>query len=215
MPGTPCNTMPPKFDPNEIKVMYLRCTRGEVGATSALAPKIEPLRLPPKKVGDDIAKATGDWKGLRVTMKLTIQNRQAQIEVVPSASALTIKALKESHCDHKNQKSIKHSGNISFDEIVNIVRQTQHWSLSWEPSGTIKEILGMAQSVGCNIDGRHPHGITDDINSGVTECPASQDCSPCELNTASSTVLCNPVTIHNKDAICLKNVQNFVIHTAS
>ena len=87
--------MPPKFDPNEINVVYLRCTSGEVGATSALAPKIGPLGLSPKKVGDDIAKATGDWKGLRITVKLTIQNRQAQIEVVPSASALIIKALKE------------------------------------------------------------------------------------------------------------------------
>lgn len=30
-------------------------------------------------MGDDIAKATGDWKGLRITVKLTIQNRQAQV----------------------------------------------------------------------------------------------------------------------------------------
>jgi len=30
-------------------------------------------------VGDDIAKATGDWKGLRITVKLTIQNRQAAV----------------------------------------------------------------------------------------------------------------------------------------
>ncbi|KAF8356149.1 hypothetical protein PRIPAC_97772 [Pristionchus pacificus] len=30
--------------------------------------------MSPKKVGDDIAKATGDWKGLKVTCKLTIQN---------------------------------------------------------------------------------------------------------------------------------------------
>uniref|UniRef100_A0A2I3GLB2 Uncharacterized protein n=1 Tax=Nomascus leucogenys TaxID=61853 RepID=A0A2I3GLB2_NOMLE len=146
--------MPPKFDPNEIKVVYLRCTRGEVGATSALAPKIGPLGLSPKKVGDDIAKATGDWKGLRITVKLTIQNRQAQIEVVPSASALIIKALKEPPRDRKKQKNIKHSGNITFDEIVNI-------------------ILGTAQAVGCNVDGRHPQDIIDDINSGAVECPAS------------------------------------------
>ncbi|CAJ0565782.1 unnamed protein product, partial [Mesorhabditis spiculigera] len=50
--------MPPKFDPNEIKIVYLRCVGGEVGATSALAPKVGPLGLSPKKVGDDIAKAT-------------------------------------------------------------------------------------------------------------------------------------------------------------
>uniref|UniRef100_A0A8D1X8Z1 Large ribosomal subunit protein uL11 n=1 Tax=Sus scrofa TaxID=9823 RepID=A0A8D1X8Z1_PIG len=145
----------------EIKVVYLRCTGGEVGATSALAPRIGPLRLSPKKVGDDIAKATGGWKGLRITVKLTIQNRQAQIEVVPSASALIIKALKEPPRDRKKRKNIKHSGNITFDEIVDIL------------SGTIKEMLGTAQSVGCNLDGRHPHDIIDDINSGTVEYPAS------------------------------------------
>jgi ribosomal protein L11 len=39
----------------------LRATGGEIGASSALAPKIGPLGLSPKKVGEDIAKATGDW----------------------------------------------------------------------------------------------------------------------------------------------------------
>lgn len=42
---------------------HLRATGGEVGASSALAPKIGPLGLSPKKVGEDIAKATGDWVG--------------------------------------------------------------------------------------------------------------------------------------------------------
>ncbi|XP_036608007.1 60S ribosomal protein L12-like [Trichosurus vulpecula] len=165
--------MPPKFDPNEIKVMFLRHTGGEVGATSALAPKIGPLGLSPKKVGDDIAKATGDWKGLRITVKLTIQNRQAQIEVVPSASALIIKALKEPPRDRKKQKNIKHNGNISFNEIVNIAQQMRHQSLARDLSETIKEILGTAQSVGFNIDGKHPHDVIDDINSGAVDCPTS------------------------------------------
>ncbi|XP_032609879.1 large ribosomal subunit protein uL11-like [Hylobates moloch] len=165
--------MPPKFNPSDIKVVYLRCTKGEVGATSALAPKIGPLGLSPKKVGDDIAKATGDWKGLRIIVKLTIQNRQAQIEVVPSASTLIIKALKEPPRDRKKQKNIQHSGMITFDEIVNIALQMRHRSLARELSGTIKEILGTAQSVGCNVDGRHPHDIIDDVNSGAMECPAN------------------------------------------
>uniref|UniRef100_A0A2K5I0G4 Large ribosomal subunit protein uL11 n=1 Tax=Colobus angolensis palliatus TaxID=336983 RepID=A0A2K5I0G4_COLAP len=158
-PTPAASTMPPKFDPNEIKVVYLRGTGGEVGATSALAPKIGPLGLSPKKIGDDIA------KGLRITVKLTIQNRQAQIEVIPSASALIIKALKEPPRDRKKQKNIKHSGYITFDEIVNIARQMQHRSLARELSGTLKEIPGTAHSVGCNVD--------DDINSGAVDCPVS------------------------------------------
>ena len=37
--------MAPKIDPNEVKIIYLRATGGEVGASSALAPKIGPLGL--------------------------------------------------------------------------------------------------------------------------------------------------------------------------
>jgi len=48
--------MPPKIDPNEIKIIYLRAQGGEVGSSSSLAPKIGPLGLSPKKVGEDIAK---------------------------------------------------------------------------------------------------------------------------------------------------------------
>lgn len=32
--------MAPKIDPNEVKIIYLRAVGGEVGASSALAPKI-------------------------------------------------------------------------------------------------------------------------------------------------------------------------------
>ena len=106
-------------------------------------------------------------------MKMTTQNRQAKAEVIPSASALIIKALKEPPRDRKKQQNIKHSGTITFDEIVNTAQQMQHQSLARELSGTIKEILGTAQSVGCNVDGRHPHDIIDGINSGAVECPAS------------------------------------------
>lgn len=59
----------------------------------------------PKKVGDDIAKATADWKGLKITVCLTIQNRQAAISVVPSAASLVIKALKEPPRDRKKVKN--------------------------------------------------------------------------------------------------------------
>lgn len=152
--------------------VYLRVVGGEVGATSSLAPKIGPLGLSPKKIGDDIAKATGDWKGLRICVKLTIQNRQATISVVPTAPALIVKALKEPPRDRKKVKNIKHSGNISFNEIINIARVMREKSMSRYLSGTCKEILGTAQSVGCTVDGCPPHDIIDKINSGEYSVPA-------------------------------------------
>ena len=43
--------------------VYMRAVGGEVGATSSLAPKLGPLGLSPKKVGDDIAKVCTPHSG--------------------------------------------------------------------------------------------------------------------------------------------------------
>ena len=134
--------------------------------------KVGPLGLSPKKVGDDIAKATGDWKGLKVTVQLKVQNRQATCTVVPSAAALIIKALKEPPRDRKKVKNIKHNGNITMDDIINAARVMRPRSMSREFSGCMKEILGTAQSVGCTVDGMDPHDVIDGINDGSIECPS-------------------------------------------
>lgn len=152
---------------------YLRVIGGEVGATSSLAPKIGPLGLSPKKVGDDIAKATQEWKGLRICVKLTIQNRQATISVVPTASSLIIKALKEEPRDRKKVKNIKHNGNLTFDEIIEIARTMRPRSIARELSGTVKEVLGTARSVGCTIDGQSPQVIIEKVNAGEISVPAA------------------------------------------
>ena len=164
--------MPPKFDPNEIKVVCLRAVGGEVAATSSLAPKVGPLGLSPKKIGDDIAKATQDWKGLKVTVRLTIQNRQAKVDVVPSAAALIIKALKEPPRDRKKVKNIKHNGNITMDDIINAARIMRPRSMSKDLSGVMREILGTAQSVGCTVDGEEPHDLIENIKDGTLDCPS-------------------------------------------
>lgn len=163
--------MPPKFDPTEIKEVCLRCVGGEVAATSSLAPKIGPLGLSPKKIGDDIMKATSDWKSLKVTVKLIIQNRQARVEVIPSASSLIIRALKEPPRDRKKVKNIKHSGNLSLDQIIDIARIMRPRSQAVLFAGTVKEILGTAQSVGCTVEGQPPHDIIDGVNDGSIEMP--------------------------------------------
>ncbi|KAG4974444.1 hypothetical protein JHK87_031265 [Glycine soja] len=132
--------------------------------------QIGPLGLSPKKIGEDIAKETAkDWKGLRVTVKLTVQNRQAKVTVVPSAAALVIKALKEPERDRKKTKNIKHNGNISLDDVIEIARVMRPRSMAKDLSGSIKEILGTCVSVGCTVDGKDPKDLQQEISDGVVE----------------------------------------------
>jgi len=163
--------MPPKMDPNEIKIIYLRCFGGEAAGASSLAPKVGPLGLSAKKVADDIAKATMSFKGLRCTVKLIVQNRAAQIEPVPSAAALLVKALAEPERDRKKEKNIKHNGNVTLEQVYDIARTMRPRSMAKTFASTVLEILGTAVSVGCTVDGQGPRDIQAAIKAGSVTPP--------------------------------------------
>eukprot|EP01105_Mastigella_eilhardi_P025643 TRINITY_DN703_c0_g1_i1.p2 TRINITY_DN703_c0_g1~~TRINITY_DN703_c0_g1_i1.p2 ORF type:complete len:132 (-),score=52.54 TRINITY_DN703_c0_g1_i1:83-478(-) len=131
------------------------------------------MGLSPKKIGEDIAKATQDWKGLRITVKLVCKNRQATVVVLPSASSLVIQALKEPVRDKKKEKGIKHSGNLTIAEVIEVARKMRFRSMAKELSGTVREILGTCLSVGCTVDGKSPKEITEAIINGEIEIPAN------------------------------------------
>ena len=161
--------MPPKFDPNEVYIINLRAIGGEAAGQSSLAPKVGPLGLAPKKVADDIAAATKDWKGQRVTVQLSVQNRKATVSVVPTASALLIKALKEPPREGKKEKGApgrKHHGNITWDDLMGVVKVMRKKSLALTAKGTTKEILGTAVSLGCTIEGKSARAMLAEVEAG-------------------------------------------------
>ncbi|RWW11684.1 hypothetical protein GW17_00024690, partial [Ensete ventricosum] len=86
----------------------------EVGAASCLAPKIGPLGLQPKKVGEDVAE--GD--------------------------ALVIKALRQPERDRKKTENIKHNGNISLDDVVEIARVMPPRTMAKDLAGTFVSAQG-------------------------------------------------------------------------
>jgi large subunit ribosomal protein L12e len=163
--------MPPKFDPNEEKTIIVRCVGGEIAATASLAPKVGPLGLNAKKVGEDIQKATKDWKGLKITCKLVVKNRVATVAVAPSVASRIIRALKEPARDRKKVKNIKHSGNVTFAEMIKIGRDAQPNSMAKDLKGAVLEALGTAVSVGCTVDGEHPASIQAAIKAGKLKVP--------------------------------------------
>lgn len=136
----------------------------------------------PKKVGDDIAKATKTYKGMGVTCKLTCQNRQATVSVVPSASTLILKALKEPPRDRKKVKHVKHSGNISLDEIIDIGRQVTMQKKRAKEKG---HLCGATASVVlCAMLYRH-----DPSGASVSRCMHACSCrgGPCRCRPARAT----------------------------
>ena len=157
---------PAAGDPNEIKYIRMKVVGGEIAAAAALAPKCAPCGLPPKKVGEDIQKATLPWKGIKIYVEIAVQNRQCTVSILPTAAPLIIKALGEPLRDRKKTKNVKHDGKLKMDDIVAIAKQMKGRSMSASFQGIVKEILGTCVSVGCTIDGKDPRDVQAAIDAG-------------------------------------------------
>merc|ERR1712182_84898 len=158
-----------KADPNEIKTIIVRVPGGEVPPVPALAHKVGPHKLSPKSVGEDLCKATKEWKGMRVTCKLLVQNRKVTVEVVPSATAMLIKALKEPPRDRKKVKHISHDGDISLEDIYSVARTMRSRSNAKTFQGTVLEVLGTCRGLDCTIAGEDAEDCTAAIHDGEHE----------------------------------------------
>jgi|TARA_B110000285_G_C15031057_1_gene566789 large subunit ribosomal protein L12e len=153
--------MPPKaaIDPNEKKYIYMKVVGGEIAPAAALAPRCAPCGLAPKKVGEDIQKATKDWRGIKIYIEIMVQNRQATVSICPTAAPLILKALKEPPRDRKKTKNVVHNGKLSLDNIIAIAKEMRPKSMAASFKGTVLEVLGTCVSVGCTIDGKSPKDV--------------------------------------------------------
>ena len=84
--------------------------------------------------------------------------------MVPSASSLIIKALAEG--EHTGDGPKVHDGDITMADVFEIAKVMRSRSMSLKMAGTVKEILGTCYSIGCTVDGEHPHDLQDRITDG-------------------------------------------------
>ena len=82
-----------------------------------------------------------------------------------------MRELKEPPRDRKKQKNIKHSGNLSLDQVINVARVMRVKSMAKELRGTVKEVLGSCFSIGCSVNGKSPGDIQKEIDEGTLTIP--------------------------------------------
>lgn len=71
------------------------------------------------------------------------------------------------------EKNIKHSGNISFSDIIEIARIMRPRSVAKNLAGTCKEMLGTAVSVGCTVDHMSPSEVIDKVSTKLGARPGA------------------------------------------
>lgn len=67
---------------------------------------------------------------------------------------------------------VKHHGNLTLDQVIDIARKNRTKSLARELKGTVLEVLGTCSSMGCNIEGISARDMTVKVKSGEVAIPA-------------------------------------------
>ncbi|CAK0899876.1 unnamed protein product, partial [Prorocentrum cordatum] len=164
--------MAPKFDPNEVKIVKLRQYGGEGGAvirvgtegrTAGHVPQKDRRRYREGHVPVEGHPRDGEahdpeprGEGRRGAQRHQSYHQESQGEPLR---------------DRKKTKNIKHSGNLTKQQIFDIVRQMREKSQAKEFSGTLKEVLGSCRAVGCTVDGTAPATLTQMVDDGEFEMP--------------------------------------------
>jgi predicted ATP-grasp superfamily ATP-dependent carboligase len=97
-------------------------------------------------------------------------------------------------------KNVKHSGNITFEDIIACARVMRPRSMAKDFQGTVKEMLGTAVSVGCTVDGEDPRELQEQVRKKKTE-------------RSRTRLGLEPVTVKHVYPLCVTK-RKLPIHTA-
>lgn len=114
-------------------------------------------------------KLAADYKGIRVTAEIHVQNKAFQIKFKPGVTAMIVKEMGDYVRDRQKTKLTNRSGNISFDAVKKIAKWMEGENKSRAKSfkGSVRQVLGSCVSVGCTVDGRSAKDVSKDVEQGT------------------------------------------------
>lgn len=130
-----------------------------------LGPMLGPTGVNIKQVIDDVNKKTKDFEGMKVPVKIIIDTTTKKFEIevgTPPTSAL----LKKELGLEKGGKDKDFVGNVSMEQILNVVKMKKDIMLAANLKAAVKEAAGTCVSMGLTIEGMPPKDFIKAVNDG-------------------------------------------------
>jgi large subunit ribosomal protein L11 len=151
----------------EKKVVNALVTGGEASAGPPLGPALGPLGVNVLGIVNEINKQTGDFKGMRVPVKVEVDLETKQFTVsvgTPTTSALI---AKESGIPKGSSKpNTDLAGDLSVDKIISIAKSKMATSYAKTIKAAAKEVVGSCISMGVKVEGKDAREFMREMNDG-------------------------------------------------
>ncbi|MFX1567943.1 MAG: 50S ribosomal protein L11 [Promethearchaeota archaeon] len=142
-------------------------TGGSASGGPPIGPAVGPTGINIKDVVDEINKQTTVFRGLTVPVRIECDPETKQFEIfveTPSTASLLLKEVGV----EKGSSSCSETkiGNITLDQIQNVVDAKRDKFLDKTYKAALKTVLGTALSVGLTVEGEDPRIIQEKISNG-------------------------------------------------
>lgn len=153
---------------SEKKVVEALVSGGQATAGPPLGPTLGPLGLNVLAVVKKINELTESYAGMKVPVKIAVDVNNKEFEVsvgIPTTSALIVQQL--GITKGSGAPNTEKVGNLSIDQVLQVVTQKQGTFLAKDAKGAAKEVLGSCASMGVTVDGKEPTTVQQEIDAGA------------------------------------------------
>ena len=140
---------------------------GKATAAPPLGPALGPMKVNIGQVVAEINDKTKALAGMQVPVKVTVDTETKEFSIsigTPPASALLKKAANIKKAAANPLTDV--AADLPFDEIINIANTKADALLGKNLKMKCKEILGTAQAMGINVDGKRVPEVLKDVDAG-------------------------------------------------
>ncbi len=151
----------------ETKVISVLVTGGEATAGQPLGPALGPLGVNVLAIVNEINRITGDFKGLRVPVKVEVDTDTKKFTVsvgTPTTSALLVK---EAGIPKGSGKpNLEFVGSVTFEKVLGIAKIKINDSYAKSIKSSVKEVVGSCVSLGLKVEDQDPRRFMSEIEEG-------------------------------------------------
>ena len=151
----------------EKKVISALVAGGEATAGPPLGPALGPLGVNVLAIVNEINKVTSDFKGMRVPIKVEVDQETKQFSVsvgTPTTSALLAKEAGIAKGSAK--PNLEFVADITFDKLLGIARSKVSGSYAQTLRSAVREVVGSCVSMGIKVEGTDPRELMKQIEGG-------------------------------------------------
>jgi len=151
----------------EIKSINALVTGGEASAGPPLGPALGPLGVNVLAIVNEINKQTGDFKGMRVPVKIDVDTETKKFTVTVGTPTTSALIAKEAAIPKGSSKpNLEFTGDLTIDKLVSIARSRMAGSYAKSVRSAAREVVGSCVSMGVKVEGKDPREFMKEIDSG-------------------------------------------------